>query len=177
MENPERQLQLGSDHYFQIDAVGDLGNIVIKLEPPAGESGPPAIFESRYPVSIVARQLPEFLQQRIRAREGGDAVVSQFRMQVGADGFFYRLWSYQTDFMDKHGNGKQFGPLLVAATIRNQEPTSSDPAGVGVIGTLAAAAVILAIIATWWWNRRVTARDLEVRDRRKARESQQLQLP
>lgn len=177
VENLTRQSQLGSDHYFQIDAVGDLGNVVIKLEPPPGEDGPPAIFESRYPVSIVVRELPEFLKQRIRAKEGGDAVVSQIRLMVGVDVFFFRLWSYQSDFMNKYGSGKQFGPLLIAAQIRNREPTSSDPAGVAVIAWLVAVAVISAIIATWWWNRRLAAQDVEVRDRRKDRESQQLQLP
>ncbi len=31
---PHRQAQLGSDHYYQIDAVGDLKNVVVKIERP-----------------------------------------------------------------------------------------------------------------------------------------------
>ena len=98
---PHRQTQLGSDHYYQIDAVGDLGNVVIKIERPAGDEGPAATFENRYPVSVVVRELPDFLSQRIRVQEGGDAIVSQIKVLVGVDAFFYRLWSYSTVFMDR----------------------------------------------------------------------------
>jgi hypothetical protein len=176
---PRRQTQLGSDHYYQIDAVGDLGNVIVKIQRATGDDdgGPPATFENRYPVSVVARDLPDFLRQQIRAKKGGDAVVSQIKWMVGVDAFFFRLWSYSTDFMEQHGGGEQFGPLLIAARIRNQEPTSTDPAGVGVIAWIAAAGVISGIIAIWFWTRRVSARDREVREKRKARESEQLQLP
>jgi hypothetical protein len=174
---PRRQTQLGSDHYFQLDAMADLGNVIVKLQRPPGQDGPPAIFDSRYPVSVVTRQLPPFLVQRIRQREGGSAVVSQIRMKVQADAFFFRLWSYETDFMSQYGSGEQFGPLLIAARIRNLEPTTADPAGVRVIGAIAAVAVIAAIVATWLWNRRLSAEDRQVREKRKARESQQLHLP
>ncbi len=172
-----RQAQLGSDHYFQIDAVGDLGNVIVKIERPQGEAGPPAIFENRYPVSLVARDLPDFLENRIRISEGGEAVVAQIKLLIGVDAFFYRIWSYSTDYMNQHGGGDQFGPLLIAAEIRNREPVSDDPAGVGVIGWIAAVAVIVAILMIWAWNRRLATRDREVRQQRKDREAEQLQLP
>ncbi len=175
---PHRQAQLGSDHYYQIDAVGDLGNVVVRIERTDGDDGgPPATFANRYPVSVVTRDLPEFLSQRIRDQEGGDAVVSQIKLLIGVDAFFYRLWSYSTDFMTQHGGGEQFGPLLVAATIRDQEPTSSDPLGVAFIGWIAAVAVISAIVAIWFWNRRLRVQDQQVRERRKELESENLQLP
>lgn len=174
---PARQSQLGSDHYYQIDAVGDLGNTIVKIEPAKGEQGPAAIFEGRYPVSLVSRELPEFLRRAIRNQEGGDAVVSQIKWMVAVDGFFYRLWSYQTDFMNQHGDGEQFGPLLIASRLSSREPDSSDPVGVSIIGWIAAGLVISAIIATWFWNRRISMRDAEIRERRKSRESEQLQLP
>lgn len=175
--DPKRQAELGRDHYFQIDAVGDLGNVVVRIERADGDDGPPATFNNRYPVSLVARELPEFLESRIREQEGGDAVVSQIRIQVQVDGFFFRLWSYSTDFMNQHGGGEQFGPLLVAAQFRDREPQESDPAGVGTIGTIAAIAVIAGILAIWIWQRRIDSRDREVRRHRKERESEQLQMP
>lgn len=174
---PARQAQLGSDHYYQIDAVGDLGNTVIRMERLPDDPGEPAVFANRYPVSVVIRELPEFLRQRIRAQEGGDAVVSDVKVMIGADVFFYRLWSYSTDFMNQHGGMDQFGPLLIGARLSDREPTTDDPAGVSVIGWIAAVAVILAIVAVWYWNRRLSAQDLAVREKRKARDAQQLQLP
>ncbi len=177
VNEPHRQAQLGSDHYYQIDAVGDLKNVVVKIERPEGDTGPPILFENRYPVSVVVRELPDFLKQQIRLQEGGDAVLAEIRLMIQADVFFYRLWSYATDFMSQQGGGDQFGPLLVAARIHNRQPTEVDPARVGVIGWIAAFAVVFSIIATWLWNRRTSERDAEVRRKRKERESEQLEIP
>ena len=177
VSEPHRQAQLGSDHYYQIDAVGDLKNVAVKIERPEGNMGPPILFENRYPVSVVVRELPDFLKQQIRLQEGGDAVLAEIRLMVQADVFFYRLWSYSTDFMSQQGGGDQFGPLLVAARIYNQQPSSVDPARVGVISWIAAFAVVSSIIATWLWNRRTAERDAEVRRKRKERESEQLEIP
>lgn len=174
---PHRQAQLGSDHYFQIDAVGDLKNVVVKIERIDGDSGPPITFENRYPVSVIVRELPDFLMARIRAQEGGDAVLSELKVLIRTDAFFYRLWSYSTDFMSSQGGGDQFGPLLVAAVIDSREPTTADPAGVGMIGWIAAIAVVTAIVAMWLWNRVTSRRDAEVRRKRKARESETLEIP
>ena len=173
---PTRQNQLQSNHYFQIDAMGDLKNVVIKIESPDPD-GPPVTFENRYPVSLVVRELPDFLRQKIRAREGGDAVTSDVRVMIAVDGFFYRLWSYSTDFMKQHGGGNQFGPLVVAARIHNREPTNDDPAGVGAIGWIAAIAVLLGILAIWAWGRRTAAVDRELSQRRKDRQAEHIQLP
>jgi hypothetical protein len=173
---PHRQNQLGSDHYYQIDAMGDLGNVVIRIDPPTAD-GTAVTFNNRYPVSIVVRELPDFLIKRISEQEAGDAVIANVKNMVGVDAFFYRLWSYSTEFMKQQGGGEQFGPLLVAAEIRDQEPTSSDPAGVFVIGWIVAIAIVCGILATWAWNRQTSLRDREVREKRKLRESEDLQLP
>ena len=85
--NPTDKTKLGQDHYYQIDAVVDLGKVVVKIERSDPDSGPPAIFENRYPVSVVTAEIPEFLRQRILAQEGGDAVVSQHRSLIGIQGF------------------------------------------------------------------------------------------
>lgn len=174
---PERQDQLGQDHYFQIDAVVELDNLLVKIERPDPSTGPPAIFENRYPISVVTARIPEFLRQRIRAEEGGEAVVSQHRSLIAIDGFYYRLWSYQSEFMNQHGGGDQFGPLVVASRIEDRAPSTQDPAGVQVIGWIAATAVIAGIVFFWLWNRVMSARDRQARRRRRQREAEYVQLP
>ncbi len=116
LTDSRRQEQIGSDHYFQIDAVGDLGGVVIKIEN-ADKSIPPATFQGRYPVSIVTKELPDFLRSQIRNQSGGGAVVASVRQKFGMDGFFYRLWGYESDFMAQQGGGQQFGPLLIVSEI------------------------------------------------------------
>jgi len=174
---PVRQDQLGQDHYFQIDAVVDLGNVVVKIERPDPNSGPPAIFENRYPVSVVSAKIPDFLRRRIFAEEGGEAVVSQHRSLIAVDGFYFRLWSYQSEFMNQHGGGDQFGPLLVAARIQDRTPTAEDPAGVQVIGWIAAFTVIAGILFFWIWSRVMATRDRQASERRRQREADRVQLP
>lgn len=174
---PQRQAELGSDHYYQIDAVGDLGNVVVQIERTAGDSGPPASFNNRYPVSVVTRSLPMFLEKKIKEQEGGDAVISELKTMIQMDGFFFRLWSYETDFMAQHGGGNQFGPLVIAAAIRNNQPVSTDPTGVNLIGSAAACAVILGIFGVWAWQRKTDARDRVVRARKKEKEAESLRIP
>jgi hypothetical protein len=173
---PIRQKQLGSDHYFQIDAVGDLGNVDVQIERPEGEPGPPARFENRYPVSLVTAELPEFLSERIRSQEGGEATVAEISVAIAVDAFFFRLWSYSTDYMDQFGGGNQIGPLLIAARI-NQRGEFDDPTGVARIGWLAAIAVLTAIVAIAIWSFVLGQRDRKIKQRRMRSEGEQIQLP
>jgi hypothetical protein len=174
--DPMRESQLGSDHYYQIDAVGDLGRVVIKIESPDPDA-PPATFQSRFPVSLVIGELPAFLRQRIRQQQAGDAIVAPLRIKLSVNGFFFRLWGYETEFMNQHGGGQQFGPLIVAARLQNREPEVSDPIGVGNIGIAAAVLVVVSMLAIWWWQRRVWAADETARRRRQEQEASQVHLP
>jgi len=175
--DPHRQAQLGRDHYFQIDAVGDLGNVVVKIEP-TSDDGKPALFEGRYPISVVTPELPEFLHQQLLTKSGNDAVVTDLRTKIAVDAFFFRLWGYQSDFMNQHGGGNQFGPLLVAAQISNREPDGTAAVdGLGAIGAIAATAVITGIVVTFLWHRKTTAADRAIRRNKQAKESERLDFP
>jgi hypothetical protein len=176
VSEPKRQRQLGGDHYFQIDAVGDLGNVDVQIASPEGGTGPPARFENRYPVSLVTAELPPFLSERIGSDEGGEAIVTEISVPIEVDAFFFRLWSYSTDYMDQFGGGKQIGPLLIAARIDGRA-TAADPAGVGLIGWLAAIAVLTAIAAIAVWNRFMQKQDRLVKEQRLRNESERIELP
>lgn len=171
-----RQKQLGSDHYYQIDAFGDLGDVAIKIESP-DKGVPPTTFYSRYPVSLVIRDLPTWLDDRVRNQTGGEAIVAPVRLRMGMDGFFYRLWSYESDFMSQQDGGQQFGPLMIPTRLTSLDPDSDDPVGTGVIGTVASIAILAAIAMIWWWQRRVTKGDHAARRRRHSAESENLRFP
>ena len=78
--------------------------------------------------------------------------------------------------MQQFGNDQQFGPLLIAARLKNQESDSADPLGVGVIGWIAAAVTALAIFATWGWHHRTSAADRAIRRRREDKRSRSIDL-
>ncbi|TWT86348.1 hypothetical protein [Neorhodopirellula pilleata] len=148
VESTQRQDEIGAPFYYQIDAIGDLGRVQLKIEVP---DGPPVVMENRYPVTVVTATLPEFLLQA----QGNDFVTTQ-TVPIRVEGFFYRLWSYESDFMKSRG-GKQFAPLVIGGVIEDRRPTSSDPIGVSLIGKVAAISIIAGIIAVaifGWVTRR-----------------------
>lgn len=171
---PKRQEQIGADHYYQIDAVGDLGDVQIQIQRPDGEA---VHFENTYPVSVVAAQLPKSLERRIREKAGGEAAVVLLDVPISLRGFFYRLWSYDSEFMEDESGAAQFGPLIIAAELEHRAAGASDPIGVSVIGWFAAAAVLIVIVATFLWTRHTARRDEQIRRRRQQQESSRLQWP
>ena len=170
----ERQKQLGKDHYFQVDAIGDLGEVVVKVEPAAGEKT--AVFRTRYPVSIVVRDLPEFLRLEPATGDIDRSVVRPIRGKISVEGFFFRLWSYESEFMQQNGGDSQFGPLLIAATLRDLEPQSVRSIGVEKIGTAAAGVILFGIVAIWLWLRRLAQQDREVKQQRLIQEAESVNL-
>ncbi len=146
----QRQQQLGSNEYYQIDAIGDLDNVVIELQRTEGE---PVRFENRYPVVLVTAQLPDFLQSRMNTPSGEASGVELITVRMEVDGFFFRLWSYESDRMNRDGKGEQIGPLVIASRFRSLQITGTDPIGVSKIGYIAATGVILGVVFVWVWNR------------------------
>ncbi|MFK8114893.1 MAG: hypothetical protein AB8B91_22010 [Rubripirellula sp.] len=144
LESPERRSEVGQDAYFQIDAIGDLGNVQLKIEVPNGD---PIVMDNRYPVTIVTAKLPNFLRAKTDdSTAGGESLVLTSRIPVRVEGFYYRLWSYESDLMKSRG-GKQFAPLIIAGELTDRRSKTSDPIGVGSIGTVAAVCVLLGITA------------------------------
>ena len=172
-----RQKQLGSDHYFQVDAHGNLENVAVQIERPKGEEGPPVRFEGTYPVSLVMKKLPPFLTEAISAKEGGDAVAAMISQPIQIEGFFFRLWSYSSDFMQRQGGGNQFGPLLMVARMTDRSHVVQAGVGPEIFGYIAAVAVIGAILLVLIWTRYTSSSDRKVREKNQERESQRLDIP
>ena len=151
VEESNRRDQLGQDHYYQIDASGDLSGTVIELKRPPGEEGEPIRMSGKYPISLVSLTLPPFLKDRY---EQNQSVVMMLSHPVSIDGFFYRLWSYRNEFMDAEGGGRQLGPLIFAARWRSMEtPQEDSDADLALLGYALALAVVGTILATFLWNR------------------------
>ncbi len=166
----ETRAAVGADHYWQLDAQGELGNIVIQIQSEDADAEP-ATFQNRYPLSIVMLRLPDFLRQLAGAGPAADAHQHNVLMvsrQLRVEGFFYRLWSYESDYMSHHGGGKQFGPLVMATRIVDIEPPPGDRVGVGRIGQTAAATVLVMLLATGVWVYVSGRQDAAARARRLA---------
>ncbi|QEG42798.1 hypothetical protein [Roseimaritima ulvae] len=151
--------QIGQDHYWQLDTFGHVdGHVVIEpTDEPSGQGGAERIeFANRYPVSLVAYNLPEPLMQAIERQAGRDAAVAMVRQPLSVQGFYYRQWSYDTEFVQSRHAGRQFGPLLMASRLSVRDVAlpadginwQAVVAGVFLVGLIAIAA------GSWWIGRR-----------------------
>jgi len=121
VSDPQRQRQIGQDHYFQIDASGDLGDTIVELRRPGDEDAEPIRMSGIYPVSLVSTVLPEGSRQEIDQGK----VTAVVRQPVRVNGFFYRLWSYESEFMNREG-GANKSPRWWLFRIGNRFPQHSN---------------------------------------------------
>lgn len=162
---------LGSDFYWQIDGFGELDRVRIELEGKSGDgSDGNLVFENRFPVSVAIVRLPDWLRAKVDAASGGAGRVdvSMLKEPVTVDAFFYRLWSYDSEFATSRG-GRQVAPLLIAADVRSraaQYAASADQ--VKLLGWGMAVVVIASILLTSGILWRVGRRDSAVRTRRRS---------
>lgn len=159
---PELESRLGSDHYWQIDALGDLEGVVVSLQSP-DSAGDPAVFAGQFPVSLVSLRLPAFLAEAAGWQDGfsGDlpseaavrADVGKLARQVMVEGVFYRLWSYDSALMQQHGGGQQFGPLILATRIIDREPVHDPNGDLWLTAVTSGIGLgLLALFALWVWR-------------------------
>ncbi len=135
--------QLGQDFYWQVDAFGELTNVRIELEAAAGSEK--LIFENRFPVSLAILQLPDTLKgvfgddvavqgaAELSATRAGRVDMKMQKESVTVNGFFYRLWSFESDYTESRG-GRQVAPLIIASTLQLRSGELTGTGGVGVIG-------------------------------------------
>lgn len=138
---------LDADHYYQIDAIADLGNVVVKIEP-SEPGGAPLELDGRYPIAIVTTNLPPELE----SMSSGSVGASERRRDIIVDAFFYRVWSYASDLSSRDPRSSdQLGPLLMATSVRVSPPLASDPVGVRRIGWIVCGVFIGGFLAILIW--------------------------
>ncbi len=179
LQQPELESRLGSDHYWQIDALGDLAGVEVRLQSLDPEAAP-ALFAGQFPVSLVGLQLPDFLASEAGLDDDSAIVrsdVGKLARQVVVEGVFYRLWSYDSALMEQHGGGQQFGPLIMVSRIIDQEPVRDERGDRWLMAGSATIALLL-MAAGFLWVFLTQRGDRRARERRRQRDAdQRLVLP
>ncbi len=159
VEDSDQTAILGSDRYFQIDAMADIGNRTYEIK----ADKDPIVYHKEYPVTCVAIDVPSWLMgvERIAERDSGlnTEHVWYPRMKATASGWFYRFWSYKTHEISQSlgANNKQIGPLIVLDSIRlgiTTKDENSSNAIANFANSMAVAIGVLGTIGIWWFVRR-----------------------
>jgi hypothetical protein len=139
-EVPLRE-RLGFDHYYEIDLFVPVGEARLRFDGanPAAD-GP--TFENTYPVTLVARHLP-----------AGLTPGENLHAQVAADAVFFKLWTYESIYMARHGR-VQPAPLLVTPEPRLARAVRPDAGLWNAAITALLVGMLAATLAAWWWYRR-----------------------
>ena len=169
VDDPQWRPVLGSNHYFQIDGLADIGRNKIEIN--YGEGTEPVVFQREFPIALVAASVPDWLLV-----DSGDADPSTSqswypRMRTDVEGWFYRMWKYKTTQVSIATDDTQFqhGPMVVIDRIELGKPL--DAAGVNprataswsTIATTLAGFAIIGWIAWKLQQNRLNNRKLEAR--------------
>lgn len=147
---------LGQEHYWQIDAFARLdGRVVIDTEQPGQPVSQPVEFDGRYPVSLVVAELPRELSDALETQGGMQAVVGMIRRPIAIDGFYFRQWSYDSEYMQARGAGRQFGPLVMVSRLTVLQPGQirSRVNWQSVVATVFLSGLVLVILVSWYLGR------------------------
>ncbi len=160
VDDPVQVAILGSNHYYQLDAMADIGNRTYEIK---GEKEP-IVYHNEYPVTCVSTEVPSWLKPKVlnldKDSESANDQVWYPRMKSTASGWFYRFWSYKTQETSQSlgEQQRQIGPLVVMDSLAlgftsinettplnmNSKTSNTITVVIGVLGT----------IGIWWFVRR-----------------------
>lgn len=167
VDDPAMAAILGSDRYYQLDTMADIGN---REYEDAGDQGgdkakEPVVYHKEYPVTCVAIDIPDWLLNAEGSASVPDSKLEHVwypRLKTSGAGWFYRFWSYKTqETLQSLGvDHRQRGPLVVLDSLKlgNAE---SDANGVAkMISNIAnSVTVLIGVLGTlgiWWFVRKST---------------------
>jgi hypothetical protein len=182
VETADQSNVLGSDQYYQLDCMADIGNRTYEMSNPSEdgkESKDPIIYRKEYPVTCVMIELPIWLAATSKTTSADfrseDEQVWYPRIRANANGWFYRYWSYKTLEVSQTMGDKQrqIGPLMILDSL-NEGLTTSDGAVDKAIGTNESKSLntmsmvigIVGAIAIWWFVRKSLAGISKLRKRK-----------
>lgn len=96
--NPELKDRFDIDHYYELDVILPLGDQEVRLARDAKDKEGP-VLANGFPVVCCVLEVPESLQNV------GDREDLNEDMQI--DAFLFRLWSYQSQFLDEFERARQ----------------------------------------------------------------------
>ncbi len=167
VDDPAMAAILGSDRYYQLDTMADIGN---REYEDIGDKGDdkvkePVVYHKEYPVTCVAIDIPDWLLNAKGSASDPDSKLEHVwypRLKTSGAGWFYRFWSYKTqETLQSLGeNHRQRGPLVVLDSLKLGNADSDGNGMAKLISNIAnSVTVLIGVLGTlgiWWFVRKST---------------------
>jgi len=126
VRNPQHQAWLGSNHYYQLDGVADIGPNRIEVK--YGKDFEPISYEREFPITLVAAGLPSWILadpttlgaqgQSLEATtdlDSSSTIAWSTKIRVDVMGYAYRIWRFRTPQVSAatQDTGYQQAPMLI----------------------------------------------------------------
>jgi hypothetical protein len=132
------QRRFGIDHYYEIDLSLPLGETSVRFG--KGENVP--VYNNTFPATLNVLRLPDGLAEGERVQQ-----------LIRAEGVFFKVWSYRSNYMGKFGQ-MQPAPLFLAVEpeVVRIERKANIVTTVLVSGALGLAVLLVGLVV-WWFGR------------------------
>ena len=165
VEDPAQAAMLGSDRYYQLDGMADIGNRAYEDLGDKSSAGNkvPILHHKEYPVTCVCLELPPWLISDAQDPKGNSRSDSEAvwypRIKSSVSGWFFRFWSYKTQETAQSlgENHRQIGPLVVLDSltlgINTNDSDSSGGTNANTANTLTMLIGVAGALGIWWFVR------------------------
>ena len=178
VRNAQSQAWLGSNHYYQLDGLADIGPSRIEVK--YGKDYEPIAYEREFPITLVATKLPAWLlsdpttlisssdlSQETIDLDSASSIAWTTKIRVDVSGYAYRIWRFRTPQVSAvtQDTGYQQAPMLVVDRWNLPEgPLVSDslesdrasvPSNMWSIGSILT--TLLGLLAIAWFAYRMNA--------------------
>jgi len=180
VRNAQSQAWLGSNHYYQLDGLADIGPSRIEVK--YGKDYESIAYEREFPITLVATKLPAWLlsdpttlisssdlSQETIDLDSASSIAWTTKIRVDVSGYAYRIWRFRTPQVSAvtQDTGYQQAPMLVVDRWNLPEgPLVSDslesdrasaPSNSLSIGSILT--TLLGLLAIAWFAYRMSATD------------------
>ena len=126
VRNAQSQAWLGSNHYYQLDGLADIGPSRIEVK--YGKDYESIAYEREFPITLVATKLPAWLlsdpttlisssdlSQETIDLDSASSIAWTTKIRVDVSGYAYRIWRFRTPQVSAvtQDTGYQQAPMLV----------------------------------------------------------------
>jgi hypothetical protein len=177
VQNVQSQVWLGSNHYYQLDGMADIGPSRIEVK--YGKEYEAIAYEREFPITLVAMKLPPWILSDPMTLNSSSELTSELtqdaidldsassiawatKIRLDVSGYAYRIWRFRTPQVSAvtQDSGYQQAPMLVVDRWNlAQGPLGSDkpPAASARWSSGSILTTILGILAIVWFAYRKTS--------------------